>query len=66
MDVAFGQQLDRDTQKKIGDGQSQVLLTICHTAVATDATGEVRGRGDPQGLREGEPLHLPLSPDWMW
>lgn len=53
--VAFGQQLDADFQKKISDGQAQVLLTSCHTAVATDAAGEVRG-GDMQRLRGGEPV----------
>lgn len=50
VDVAFGQQLDADFQKQSGDGQVQVLLTSCRTAVATDATGEVRG-GDRQTER---------------
>ncbi|KAM7402456.1 hypothetical protein PAMP_017698 [Pampus punctatissimus] len=40
VDVAFVQQLDADFQTQSSDGQVQVLLTRCHTAVATDATGE--------------------------
>lgn len=39
-DVAVGQQLDVDFLKQSSDGQVQGLLTICHTALATDATGQ--------------------------
>lgn len=67
----------KKNKQKNTDGQVQVLLARCHTAVATDTAGEVRG--DMQRLRGGEPvsvltskfMHLPFSClpftlDWMW
>ena len=48
------QKLDADFQTQSSDGQVQVLLTSCHTAAATDATGEVRGGDRQSGLERGE------------